>query len=168
VDPDFLPHRPQDLRKDVLSSQALPVLDKEKDMPTFEHVLQQHRELDQLVTTLRVIAETPRACDLPAVPELLRRLESKLVAHFELEERGGDYDHIVAQRPELEHKVTKLLAEHARILGAFGALVARSATTSVWDLAPQLIEAIDALQRHERAETRLMQDAFLVDLATGD
>lgn len=75
---------------------------------------------------------------------------------------------ITAQRPELGRRVQRLLEQHHELRTAFAEALVAAREETVRHVAPQVIAAIDELGEHERAETELLQEAYLTGLGTGD
>jgi hypothetical protein len=130
-----------------------------------DRVDQDHHGLRSRVAALRLAASAaePRPDDFA---DRVIELVALVGSHFQLEEESGMFIDITAQTPELGHRVQRLLDQHHELRRRFGDVVDRLMIGE--DIAPALLEALDELMAHERAETQLIQDAYLTDLGRGD
>ena len=97
------------------------------------------------------------------------RLREELEKHFELEERGGYLDEVLARAPEHAKAVADLLGEHNRMRGELATLLACVLVArSRGDARHELDRLLDGLAVHERREHELVQLALAVDVGSGD
>ena len=108
------------------------------------------------------------------VSEMIDQVSSQLETHFvEEEQDGGLFDTIAEQAPRLVHHVEQLRLQHESLRDLLRQLqrksVAGDGADSWWEeLEGVFLRLEDAMNRHEQAETRLMQDAYLVDIGSQD
>ncbi len=124
-----------------------------------------HRHLMSLITTLSAEGKPI------AIGEGATELRELLIAHFqEEEETGGLFDELRQMRPEFHWRLTSLRSQHRELLGLVD-WIAEKSKEEACDL-PRLLKDRDELVRllkaHEAVETRLMTDAFYIDLGCGD
>lgn len=124
-----------------------------------------HRHLMSLIGTLSTESDPGR------IGETARELRGLLIAHFkEEEDEGGLFDELRTMRPEFHWRLTSLRSQHRELLGLVD-WIAEKAGESGGDV-PRLLKDRDELVRllkaHEAVETRLMTDAFYVDIGVGD
>lgn len=125
-----------------------------------------HQGLRSRVAALRLIAASPTEPKPDDFADRVLELVATVGNHFRLEEESGMFVDITAQSPELGSRVQGLLEQHHELRHRFSSIVDR--LVSGEEIAPALVEALDALIAHERAETELIQDAYLTDLGRGD
>jgi hypothetical protein len=133
-------------------------------------LLQAHRELLDDLRKLREAAQaTPpdRPADLAARVEAARADAAK---HFRFEEENGYMTGVLEAQPYLERAVRHLEAEHGGLLASLDALLAetRSCRALTPELRGKVLDWTHALQRHERSENSLVQDAFNIDMTAED
>lgn len=132
-------------------------------------VLNDHRQLEvTLVSLRRMCVQVESGGGGPASEldpaALIGSLIQSLSAHFAVEESPGYFGTVVSDRPALAEAVAELTAEHSEMLVTLRALHAVSASEASWQELPvPLLELVDRLERHERAETRLMREFFESD-----
>jgi hypothetical protein len=102
----------------------------------------------------------------------LRRLECELDEHTVLEERGGFFDQILADCPELGRRVQRLVRQHRELRSTLRALrstcrlaACESGGRDGWLAA--FTELTRAFADHERAKNELLMDAER-ELGCGD
>ena len=103
----------------------------------------------------------------------LRLLERDLDEHFAEEELGGFFTQILADRPEFNQRVQRLVAQHREFKAVIGVLrstcrlaCGESGAREGWLAA--FAEFEQCFADHERAEHELLFDATERDLGTGD
>jgi ferredoxin len=143
-----------------------------------DHMLTEHRRLDQLVR--RTISALPTWEEMDA-PDWLPRMTNGLVAirtelahHFHDEEQGGCLEEAVARCPQLSAEVQRIEGEHEQILTGLNELIDRCQCTA--KLTPQQSLAIEQelrqivreLRAHEALENRIIQLGFGVCLENED
>lgn len=107
-----------------------------------------------------------QAAEASGMPPLLDALAALLPDHFADEEReDGLFEQLRSDRPAVDARVKALQREHKEILRALDALT--EATRQLAEHHGRLEEQKSAflrrLRAHERIETRLVMDTYLVD-----
>ena len=139
-----------------------------------EHMLSEHRHLDQLLrrtlATLPSWEEADAAGWLPRMARSLEAIRAELAHHFQSEEQGGCLEEAVARCPQVAADVEKTEREHDALLERVDELIARCQTTAVPSAAKaqaldqELRQVVRDLRRHEAEENRIMQRGFSVCL----
>jgi iron-sulfur cluster repair protein YtfE (RIC family) len=147
-----------------------------------ERVLQEHRELNQMVADLRAFLQQPRpkigekdshpwAADLS---ERLVKLHSKLALHFRYEEEEGVVEEISFRFPRASRKIEELVSQHPQILAEVRDLMGSTLAYSEGQeparpaLRKRLNALLDLLDQHEQSETELIQQLEYEDLGDSD
>jgi hypothetical protein len=112
--------------------------------------------------------------DAPITPArwlaVLEPLRGDVDAHFAMEEDGGYMDGVVSRHPEWERQVREIQDEHRRLSTALGELIAKAGAGEGQEEAfrESLRGWIHQIRQHEARESRLVEDAFNLDLGTED
>jgi hemerythrin-like domain-containing protein len=147
-----------------------------------ERVLEEHRQLNEMVADLRSFLEAPRpqigqtgahtwSSDLT---QRLVRLHDALFRHFREEEDGGMMEDLTERHPRATGPVESLLEEHTQILEALRRCTAGAMEYSEGRepadaaLRRRLVRVLDCLHQHEMAETDLIQRMEYEMLGLGD
>jgi hypothetical protein len=152
----LLPHRnPDDVNHEV-----------------FERVRVEHATLRQRLVEVRSILDDPNA-SFAAISAQLLGLFDELAIHFYNEECEGFFDEIIQQAPRLETERTRLCEEHVEMLdqtASMARVVGRPESAEGWreELRAQFERLCHELQEHERAEQRMLQQAYLEDIGSHD
>lgn len=96
---------------------------------------------------------------VPEAPRLLEELHAGLSGHFAAEEAESYFGTIVEESPSLAPRIRQLKHEHERMLVALlamGVLAADPTRATELGRATRLL--IGELERHERAESRLIAE----------
>ncbi len=142
------------------------------DSHTYDAILAGHQELKSLLARIdRALAE--RLGTIAEVSDLIAQLGDRLVRHFALEEHGGYFGDALVSAPQLVAKANQLLAQHPKMSGNANTLVLEIRQSPQneewWSNTRRLFVAFrDALLQHERAEDRLLQEAYGLDLGSND
>jgi hypothetical protein len=143
-----------------------------------DHMLAEHRRLDQLVR--RTMASIPgweeadAAGWLPRMQAGLQEIRTELAHHFRKEEEGGCLEEAVARCPQLSVDVGHIEAEHRELLASLDDLIGRCRTLGATTAAQaQVLDAefravVHKLRAHEARENRVMQRGFNVSLSDED
>ncbi len=145
------------------------------DSPKFrayQAILAGHQELKTLLERIEQVLAT-RSQSIEETCHLLAQLGDRLVKHFALEEQEGYFEEAVQHAPQFVAKANRLLAQHPKMCSQAQSLVAeandRSAQSDWWETTHRLFLAFrDELLRHERAEDRLLQEAYNLDIGSHD
>lgn len=96
-----------------------------------------------------------------APQSLLAELRADLAAHFGAEESAEYFGVVVGEEPQLEPQIDGLRSEHAAMLHAVENLCRLADDRERWLLlAASTRELVAELERHERAESRLLRTLF--------
>ena len=132
-----------------------------------------HRELKALLARIeQSLAE--RTATIDEVSDLLGQLGDRLVKHFAMEEDGGYFAEVLLHAPQLISKANALLAQHPKMCAQ-----AKEITVEVsarepagddwWEHTGELFRAFrEELNRHEKQEDGLLQEAYSRDIGAND
>ena len=140
--------------------------------PIFERIVGEHANLRDLLGEMhRIIAGRSESVD--NVVKSLDSLIDYLRRHFQHEEDGGFFGEIAALAPRLSERAEEVCREHVELLTAIESFrdTARggTATGAWWErLNSEFHRLMKDLMHHERREQDLLQEAFNVDIGTGD
>lgn len=137
---------------------------------SFQRLLAASRELRQRLTDLR---RTLSGCDDGRqVAALLDDVHERLTARFRHEEEGGYLGEVVAVAPGRLGEATRLRRQHGELLADLARLeemAERCRDPSQWnELRAAAALFRSELERHERAETELVQETLTTDLGAQD
>jgi len=143
------------------------------EFQAYQAILAGHQELKGLLERIDHVLAT-RSDTVEEACHLLAQLGDRLVKHFALEEQEGYFEEAVLHAPQLVAKVNRLLAQHPKMCSQAHSLVQEatgqpSQAAEWWETTHRLFLAFrDELLRHERAEDRLLQEAYNLDLGSHD
>jgi hypothetical protein len=101
--------------------------------------------------------------------EEVRKLRDCLRSHFKLEETGGYLDGVIEKRPGMLRAVRKLEEQHGTILTELERVEdACSVKAPIDEIERLALRGLDLLQKHEFAESDLIQEALGSDLGVAD
>ena len=149
---------------------------------SFEKIVEQHRELRELIEELRDFLKVPRPglgetgshTWASALADRLGRFHDKVFRHFREEERAGFLDELQRENPGATHLLEALKKDHDRILADTRAILTATLTYGEGKKLenPQLRRwtsaVLDQLAQHESEETDLLQRTYCEDLGAGD
>ncbi len=138
----------------------------------FEKMSKQHDVLERTWAGLRA-ALTGDRVNQQAVLGQLQQLGKQLEEHFRFEETDGYFDEVVAKAPRLQRQADHLRAQHTEMLGAVARLQASAGRLAA---DPAQLTAVRGLfeeisktfVEHEKAEGRLLEDAYCNDTTALD
>lgn len=143
-----------------------------------DHMLAEHRRLDQLVHKTSLALPSWEELDsqdwLPRMTNGLVAIRTELAHHFHDEEQGGCLEEAVARCPQLSAEVQKIEGEHEEILSRLSELIDRcqraNKPTPQQSLAieQELRQIVRELRGHEALENRIMQQGFSICLENED
>ena len=129
------------------------------------------RTADTHKKVMGMIADLAATTEASAIEAGARALRAVLIDHFREEEApGGLFGEMEAMRPGFRRRITSLRAQHRQALGLVE-WVAEKAADKSCELAflhNERDDLVQLLRRHESVESRLMTDAFYIDLGCGD
>jgi hemerythrin HHE cation binding domain-containing protein len=139
-----------------------------RPVASLEIVAGEHHRLENLLARLRETLRTQQS-NTAEIAGSLGELESLLVAHFENEEDGGYFDHIIAAKPNLKSRVDALIEQHVRMLGAVRHMQSRvrrclATTFPSHGISGDFERLLRDFVAHESEENNLVQDAHLQDI----
>ncbi len=143
-----------------------------------QKALEEHRKLNREIEILKLRLDSPLQ-DSPAkwmahCVDHFKEFQALLYDHIDMEETEGFMNMVREHRPTLGGRVDTLQAEHGTIRRQCAELrdelekhtdPTPDEINRVRELAGQLLEA---LRLHEAEEIKLVQEAFTLDLGTGD
>jgi hypothetical protein len=101
--------------------------------------------------------------------EETRKLRDTLRSHFRLEETDGYLEAVIEKRPGLMRSIRKLEEQHKQILSDLERIEeACRKKASVEEIERLALRGLDLLQKHEAAESDLIQEALGSDLGVCD
>jgi len=135
-------------------------------------IARQHIQIEALVEALCSRFEAKKTATRNLV-SLINSLAAHLEMHFELEEENEYFGYVLNLAPRLSERVNQLLLQHEILRIEVGELVtmARKAFAEhddVTELAARFGRFRKQLLDHERAEVKLLQEAYTRDLGSGD
>ena len=153
-------------------------------MPTLikniaEQLQQEHQMIGAAAKELKDLVERPVGPHeeepsnwLNSVRDSLLSLSSHLKTHFAFEEFGGFMEEVVCASPNASPQVERLKQDHQTILAESERLcrMARrgSSSSETSQLRKKILHLLELLNRHEHAETELVQRVLTDDLGTTD
>lgn len=142
------------------------------EFQAYQAILAGHQELKALLEQIDQLLAT-RSGTIEEACHLLAQMGDRLVKHFSLEEREEYFEEAVLHAPQLVAKVNRLLAQHPKICSQAQSLVAEATSRSVhqdwWEATRRLFLSFrNELLHHERAEDRLLQEAYNLDIGSHD
>jgi hypothetical protein len=132
-----------------------------------------HQELKALIARIGNALETRKAT-VEEVSAMIGQLGDNLVKHFALEEDGGYFADALLHAPQLISKANALLAQHPKMCLQAKDLVqqlseVRQVGENWWSRTTELFIAFrDEINRHEKQENVLLQEAYTQDLGAND
>jgi hypothetical protein len=139
---------------------------------TLDVISDEHEALTKLYERiLNALQAGPGNISLAAT--LVDELRNKLVAHFEHEEEGGYYSHVVDAAPWRASSVEELKQQHVALLKIIRRVAEgiRMANESpLWGAAVRndFSEFLRRCVEHESHENRLIQEVYVLDVAAAD
>ena len=152
-------------------------------MPTLikniaEQLQQEHQMIGAAAKELQDLVRRPlspheeRSDWLNSVRDSLFSLGSHLKTHFAFEEFGGFMEEVVGASPNASPQVERLKQDHQTILAESERLcrMARggSPSSETSQVRKKILHLLELLNRHEHAETELVQRVLMDDLGTTD
>jgi ABC-type transporter Mla subunit MlaD len=136
----------------------------------------EHQELRRLLHALQPALGSDHPWSRESARELqarLQDLETCLQRHFAQEESGGYLEEALALAPRFSAQASRLLAQHAELLGklrqALEQAFAAVESPAAWqDLQFKTTTFIKELLAHEADENKIVQRAFNTDLGMAD
>ena len=98
----------------------------------------------------------------------LSAFSEHLLEHFEEEEEGGFFQQVLETQPSSHPTVSVLRQEHDAMRAQVSLLRARISSHAGSSALPSVTDLLDALEHHERAERKLLQETFVTDTGAGD
>jgi hypothetical protein len=126
-----------------------------------------------LLNDLQRLEEACRPVSTESLPRLQRRLrdtQKHITEHFRFEEQNGYMDSVRKREPRLARTVDDLAMQHGQLSQFLDDLIgeAEAARSLEEGLQSRVGEWIRAVQAHESAENRLVQEVFNLDLGAED
>ncbi len=132
-----------------------------------------HQTHQALFKNLEELDETAARSGTDRSEDLRKKLaatQTLLAEHFGLEEQNGYMDALEVREPRLDRALRELVHEHRQLTTSLDALIeeAGGSTTLNEALLDRVQAWIAGVRRHEHRENELVQDAFNLDLGSGD
>jgi hypothetical protein len=136
------------------------------------HVTEAHEELRAHVRALRgLIDRCPPPHDrltwLAYLCLAIADFTEALAGHFEHEETDGAFHDLLQHRTELLSEVRRLGDQHRDMLVALDAVRCGLGELPLGEVTARLLRLLEDFERHEQAETALVQLAYGRDLGVG-
>jgi hypothetical protein len=133
-------------------------------------LLRAHRSLLKDLRKVRDAAQATSPEGPAGLADLLEATRADILKHFRFEEQNGYMASVLEAQPHLERAARHLQEEHGQLLRSLDELIGatRSAAALTDDLREKVANWAQSVQRHERSENALVQDAFNLDLAAED
>jgi len=130
--------------------------------------LAQHRSVKELLARIEcVLAE--QSVSIEEAARLLGQLGDQLVKYFALQEADGYFAEALTQAPQLIARANDLLAQHPKMTHLVQQLTESEPGEDWWRQTRERFRAfVGELARHERGEDRLLQEAYVRDIAATD
>lgn len=133
---------------------------------------QDHTDLKALLNAVRA-ALAPSTRDHNAVQDLIEKLATEVVEHFQLEERGGYFAEAVRRAPQMAETAIELQSQHDPLLESLEglrALVRSGVESDAWwaRVGKELDRFANELLQHEAGERAMLQRAYGQDIGSGD
>jgi len=136
------------------------------------HVLAEHRDLFQLLLTVRSALAAdglPTPARRADVLTSLHELRDHLCEHFSLEEQGGFLEESVSRMPRLSAAVRSILSQHPGLLAELDRMIMNlemsPAEPGTWAQADRDFASFSAhMTAHERSENAVVQAGYNEDL----
>ena len=138
----------------------------------FQKIQDQHRQLKDLLAQIES-ALKDRSGPIDVVVDLVGQLGHQLTKHFQTEEAGGYFADALYEAPQLVNRANDLMLQHPRMTKSARKLAAAADPETNpelwWDQTAERFEAFrEELDKHERDEDRLIQEAYNRDIGMND
>ena len=145
-------------------------------------ILQDHEEIKSLLNDVREFLGKPRPA-LEArgyhrwasrLSRHLVKLHDRMFQHFRFEERTGILEELLLAHPNASRRIESLVVDHEEILAEVRRLTAASMKYGEnkppedVHLRKRMMDILDRLEQHEKAETELIQRLVHRELGMGD
>jgi hypothetical protein len=134
------------------------------------NVKEAHAALLEELGKLELIAATNSPQAFPALRSRLADAHILITEHFRSEEENGFMKAIQESQPCLKRDVQHLVNEHSRLMQWLDALIAQATAAGHMNesIRAGVRRWLDKVRDHETQENKLVEDAFLVDVGSGD
>ena len=139
--------------------------------PVFRNIEAEHQSMRELLKELHHVFDA--RVDPAGVIQAIGEFVAYLGEHFEHEDKDGFFEEITEVAPRLSRRVEAVSHEHVQLLAtaqAFEAHVRDTQGSSSWwdEISQEFHRMVTALMDHERRERKLLREAYLDDIGTGD
>jgi hypothetical protein len=126
-----------------------------------------------LLEDLRKLEEAARPASGGNFAGLRARLgatRTHITEHFRFEEQNGYMDAVRVREPRLERAIQRLAGEHRRLAQSLDGLIGKAAVATGLDsrLRDEVRKWVKRVREHEVRESRLVQDAFNLEVSAED
>ena len=136
------------------------------------HLAAEHRRIADFLREIEQHFQLARAdsgSELVTVLESLRKLRTELSIHFDEEESGGCLEEAVIHDPALAPDANRVMDEHSQLLAEVDRMIERlgalqGSADSLEELKAGFRNFVKRLRAHKRAENRILQSSFGIDV----
>ena len=137
----------------------------------FERIRHEHAEICKDIRRIRDALNDRD--NVGAMALLLSDVRDELAEHFKNEEAGGYLDAATNYAPELTKRATELREQHTQLIAKISEIIdaLTSPGLNAWDwdnVVAKTLGFLNLLLDHERAENKLVQDAYQQDIGAED
>ena len=137
-----------------------------------EMMLSEHKELANVLAEIREAISAPERTK-NQVDDLMTRLCELVETHFSNEEQGGYLKDALQQAPHYREQARTLLEQHEALLEdvkKLRVLAHSGVESSAWwiHIESNFHKFASALDKHEHAEIKVVQQAYTEDIGTKD
>lgn len=138
----------------------------------FQKIQEEHRQLKSLLAQIET-ALAERSGPIEPVVDLIGQLGHQLTKHFQTEEAGGYFADALYEAPQLVNRANDLMLQHPKMTKSARKL-AEAADPNTdpdrwWEQTRERFNALrEELDKHERDEDLLIQEAYTRDIGMND
>jgi len=138
----------------------------------FQKIQEEHRQLKTLLEQIET-ALTDRSGPIEAVVDLIGQLGHQLTKHFQTEEAGGYFADALFEAPQLVNRANDLMLQHPKMTRSARKLAEAADPNKNpdlwWEQTAERFQALkEELDKHERDEDLLIQEAYTRDIGMND
>jgi hypothetical protein len=129
-----------------------------------------HAALLEDLRKLETAAHPETGKSLAELRAQLSATRTHIAEHFRFEEQNGYMDTVRRREPRLEHEIQQLAEEHRQLMQSLEGLIGQANTATGLDntFQNEVRGWIAHVRQHEARESRLVQDAFNLDISAED
>lgn len=143
-----------------------------REFEQFQKIQEEHRHLKDLLGQIES-ALSERSCPIAEVVDLIGQLGHQLTKHFQTEEAGGYFADALYEAPQLVNRANDLMLQHPKMTKSARKLAEAADPVTEpdrwWEQTSERFVALkEELDKHERDEDRLIQEAYMRDIGMND